>query len=155
MLARCFDFKVCGQKSCFSRKRASCRKANVENLGLENAGIEYSDRGIKVDSHLRTKAKNIYASGDVIDTKIPKLTPTAEFDSNYIALDILLPIHSAIKYPPVPNLVFTLPRIAQTGVTIKEAKKKLGVRDLGKMIFAFPTVTYGLIGLLQPLFLKK
>ncbi len=194
------------------------RKANVENLGLENAGIEYSDRGIKVDSHLRTKAKNIYASGDVIDTRIPKLTPTAEFDSNYIALDILLPIHSAIKYPPIPNLVFTLPRIAQTGVTIKEAKshpelyrieevafgqtmawlnknegeahmtfvfdrkknphlvgaavfsedagvyidmitliinKKLGARDLGKMIFAFPTVTYGLVGLLQPLFLKK
>ncbi len=32
----------------------------------------------------RTSVKNIYASGDVIDKKIPKLTPTAEFESNYI-----------------------------------------------------------------------
>lgn len=192
------------------------RKANVEGLGLEKLGIEFSDRGIKVDGHLRTKVKNIYASGDVIDTKIPKLTPTAEFDSNYIALDILLPFHGAIKYPAIPNLVFTLPRVAQTGVTVKEAKahpelyrveeaafgqtmawlnkneteahmtfifdkkrhlvgaavfsedagvyidfltlvinKKLGAKDLGGMIFSFPTITYGLVGTLSPLFLKK
>lgn len=192
------------------------RKANVEGLGLEKLGIEFSDRGIKVDSHLRTAQKNIYASGDVIDTRIPKLTPTAEFDSNYIALDILLPLHGAIKYPCIPNLVFTLPRIAQTGVSVKEASahpelyriekvefgktmswlnknetqahmtfifdkksrlvgaavlsddagiyidvltliinQKLGARDLSKMIFSFPTITYGLIGTLTPLFLKK
>ena len=34
-------------------------------------------------------------------------------------------------------------------------EKKLGAEDLGKMIFSFPTPTYGLIGPLIPLFLKK
>lgn len=192
------------------------RKANVENLGLDDLGIAYSSRGIKVDSHLRTSVKNIYASGDVIDSSIPKLTPTAEFDSNYIAFDILNPINPAIKYPVIPNLVFTLPRIAQVGVSVKEAKahpelyrveenafgqtmswlnkneqeahitfifdkknhlvgaavmsddagsyidvltiiinKKLTAKDLGSMIFAFPTPTYGLLSTLIPLFLKK
>lgn len=105
------------------------RKANAEGMNLEGLGIEYSSRGIKVDDHLRTAVKNIYASGDVIDKQIPKLTPTAEFESNYIALDILLPgvLKKKISYPVVPNLVFTLPRIGQVGVSVDEAKK-LGYR---------------------------
>lgn len=192
------------------------RKANVEGLNLEGLGIEYSSRGIKVDDHLRTKVKNIYASGDVIDKKVPKLTPTAEFESNYIALDILLPsfLKRKISYPVIPNLVFTLPRIGQVGVDTNKAKElgyrleeveigktmswankndvnehlkfvfndknelvgasilsdnageyldlltiiinqKLKARDLSKMIFSFPTTTYGLISSLLPLMLKK
>lgn len=192
------------------------RKANVEGLNLDKLGIEYSNRGIKVDDHLRTKVKNIYASGDVIDKKVPKLTPTAEFESNYIALDILLPsfLKRKISYPVIPNLVFTLPRIGQVGVDTNKAKElgyrleeveigktmswankndvnehlkfvfndknelvgasilsdnageyldlltiilnqRLKARDLSKMIFSFPTTTYGLISSLLPLMLKK
>lgn len=192
------------------------RKANAEGLNLEGLGIEYSFRGIKVDNHMRTKVKNIYASGDVVDKAIPKLTPTAEFESNYIALDILLPgfLKRKINYPVIPNLVFTLPRIGQVGVSVDEGRKlnyrveeveigktmawangndmnehvtfifnnnrelvgasmmsdkageyldlltiiinkKLKARDLSKMIFSFPTTTYGLISSLLPLMLKK
>ena len=165
---------------------------------------------------MRCCLKNIYASGDVIDKRIPKLTPTAEFESNYIAMDILNPLNPAIDYPVVPNLVFTLPRIAQVGISRKEAEQnpndyrieelaigqtmswlnknqqdehityifdkknhlvgatvygdeagsyidvltiiinqKLGAKELGRMIFSFPTPTYGLISTLIPLFLKK
>ncbi|WP_340139215.1 hypothetical protein [Streptococcus thoraltensis] len=71
---------------------------------------------------MRTAVPNIYASGDVVDKTIPKLTPTAEFESNYIGRDILNPEGPAIAYPVIPNLVFTLPRIGQVGVTIDEAK---------------------------------
>ena len=192
------------------------RKANVEGMNLDKLGIQYSDRGIVVDGHLRTSVKNIYASGDVIDKREPKLTPTAEFESNYIAMDILNPLNGKISYPVIPNLVFTLPRIAQVGVSVEEAEaapdryrvekvaigqtmswlnknqsnehityifdkknklvgaaalsdeageyidvltiiinKKLGVKDLSKMIFSFPTPTYGLISSLIPLFMKK
>ena len=192
------------------------RKANVDGMDLDKIGIEYSDRGIKVDDHLRTSVKNIYASGDVIDKKIPKLTPTAEFESNYIAMDILNPLSGKIDYPAIPNLVFTLPRIAQVGVSVEEAEahpelyrvekkpagatmswlnknqkdehftfifdkkqrlvgaavlsddagayidiltivinQKLGAKELQKMVFAFPTQTYGLMSSLIPLFLKK
>lgn len=192
------------------------RKANVEGMDLDKIGVEYSDRGIKVDDHLRTSINNIYASGDVIDKKIPKLTPTAEFESNYIAMDILNPLNGEIEYPAIPNLVFTLPRIAQVGVSVSEAEanpelyrveknpfgaamswlnknqkdehftfifdknqklvgaavfsddagayidiltiiinQKLGVNELQKMVFSFPTQTYGLISSLIPLFLKK
>ncbi|MBR1555721.1 MAG: NAD(P)/FAD-dependent oxidoreductase [Oscillospiraceae bacterium] len=100
---------------------ATGRIANVENLGLEELGIKASRRGIEVDDHLRTAVPNIFASGDVIDKKIPKLTPTAEFESNYIASQILGLNPAPIAYPVIPNLVFTLPRIAQVGVTVAEA----------------------------------
>ncbi len=98
------------------------RVANVENLGLEALGIEASRRGIVVNDHLQTAVPNIFASGDVVDKKIPKLTPTAEFESNYIAYSILGLTTYPIVYPVIPNLVFTLPRIAQVGVSVDEAK---------------------------------
>ena len=98
------------------------RVANYENLGLENVGIKASRRGIAVDDHLRTAVPTIFASGDVVDKKIPKLTPTAEFESNYIAGQIL-GNDGPICYPVIPNLVFTLPRIGQLGVTVEEAER--------------------------------
>lgn len=101
---------------------ATGRVTNIEDLGLEELGIEASRRGIVVDDHLRTSVKNIYVSGDAIDKTIPKLTPTAEFESNYIASQILGLSDAPICYPAVPNLVFTLPRIAQIGLTVDEAK---------------------------------
>lgn len=102
---------------------ATGRVANYENLGLEDIGIQASRRGIVVDDHLRTAVSTIYASGDVVDKKIPKLTPTAEFESNYIAGQILGISDAPICYPVIPNLVFTLPRIGQLGVTLEEAEK--------------------------------
>ena len=41
---------------------------------------------------------NIYASGDVLDKAIPKLTPTATFESNYIAAHILGMTKDEIQY---------------------------------------------------------
>ena len=107
------DYVLCG----------AGRVCNVENLGLEELGIKASRRGIVVDDHLRTSVANIWASGDVVDKAIPRLTPTAEFESNYIAGQILGVSDAPIAYPVVPNLVFTLPRIAQAGVTVDEAAR--------------------------------
>lgn len=102
---------------------ATGRVANYENLGLEEMGIQASRRGIAVDDHLRTSVPSIYASGDVIDKSIPRLTPTAEFESNYLASLLLGETDAPICYPNIPNLVFTLPRIAQVGVSAAEAEK--------------------------------
>lgn len=103
--------------------QATGRPVNIENLGLEELGIEASPRGIKVDDHLRTSVKNIFASGDAIDHRIPKLTPTALFESQYLADLLLGKTDGPISYPAVPNLVFTFPRIAQVGVSLDEARQ--------------------------------
>ena len=101
---------------------ATGRVANYEDLGLEELGIRVSRRGIVADDHMRTAVPSIYASGDVVDKPIPRLTPTAEYESNYIASLLLGESDAPICYPNIPNLVFTLPRIAQVGVTISEAE---------------------------------
>ena len=102
---------------------ATGRIPNVEGIGLEDAGVAFSRRGIQVNEFMQTTVPNIYASGDCVDKLIPKLTPTAEFESNYIAGHIL-GNPAPISYPAIPNLVFTLPRVAQTGVSVDEALAK-------------------------------
>lgn len=116
---------------------ATGRIPNVEGLGLDEVGVKYSTKGIKVNNHLQTSVDNIYASGDVLDKEIPKLTPTATFESNYIAMQILgkdasllqLPLKALellpIKYPAIPSVVYSLPRLAQVGMPIDEAAKKV------------------------------
>ena len=42
------------------------RRPSVEGMALEQAGVEYSAGGVKVDRHLRTSQKHIYAAGDCI-----------------------------------------------------------------------------------------
>lgn len=99
---------------------ATGRRPNVDMLGLENAGIHSSNRGIAVDDHLRANGDNIYASGDVVDKSVAKLTPTATFESNYIAGQILGET-APISYPAIPSVLFALPRIARVGVSAAEA----------------------------------
>jgi len=101
---------------------ATGRIPNIENIGLEKLGIKTNRGGIVVDDHLRTSVKNIYASGDVIDKQIPRLTPTATFESNYIAQQ-LLGSAGAINYPAIPSVVFSLPRLAQIGITSAAASE--------------------------------
>jgi glutathione reductase (NADPH) len=91
------------------------RTANVEDIGLENVGLTYTSKGVKVNGHLQTEVPNIYASGDVADTGIPKLVTVAIHHSKYLAKE-LLGEADEITYPVVPAVAFTIPRIATVGV---------------------------------------
>ena len=66
---------------------------------------------------------NIYASGDVLDKAIPKLTPTATFESNYIAAHILGMTQDEIQYPAIPSVLYSLPRLSQIGVSVQGAEQ--------------------------------
>lgn len=96
------------------------RVANIDGLGLDTIGVAYDRQGVLVNDHLQTNVPNIYASGDVISKPIARLTPTATFESHYIAR-VLLGDPTPITYPVVPTVAFTLPRVAQVGVTPDEA----------------------------------
>ncbi|WEV54391.1 NAD(P)/FAD-dependent oxidoreductase [Leuconostocaceae bacterium ESL0723] len=100
---------------------ATGRNPNVEDLGLDEIGVKYSRHGVAVNDHLQTSVDNIYAAGDVLDKKQPRLTPTATFESQYLSHLFLGDTKDAIDYPAVATNVFTLPRIAQAGVTVRDA----------------------------------
>ena len=104
------DYAVC----------AMGRVANVEDLGLERLGVACDERGIKVDEFMRTTVPNVFATGDCVRKSEGRLTPTAEFESVYVARQIL-GSQEPLRYPAIPNVAYTLPRIAQCGVTVDDA----------------------------------
>ena len=97
------------------------RIPNIDHMNLEDIGVETNRGGVVVNDYMQTSVSHIYASGDVVAKTTPRLTPTATFESLYIADVLLGKENEAIKYPAVPTVTFTLPRMAQIGVSTTEA----------------------------------
>lgn len=97
------------------------RKAHTEDLGLENVDIQTDDRGRVPVDNFRTKAKGVWAIGDVIAG--PMLAHKAEEDGVAVAEMIVgKPAH--VDYSLVPNVIYTDPEIASVGLTERAAKEK-------------------------------
>ncbi|MBS9334932.1 NAD(P)/FAD-dependent oxidoreductase [Fructobacillus sp. M1-13] len=101
---------------------ATGRVPNHDQLNLEAAGVKANAHGIEVNDYLQTNVPHIYAAGDAIDKTTPKLTPTAAFESRYLAAKFMGTNEGPIAYPAISEIVFTSPRIAQVGVHLDEAK---------------------------------
>ena len=104
---------------------ATGRKPVLEPLRLEKAAVEFTKRGIAVDSHMRTNKPHIYAVGDCNGQS---LLSHAAMHQGMLALmhamsPFSLPILKRERYV-VPWSVFTEPEIAQVGMTEKEARAK-------------------------------
>lgn len=101
---------------------ATGRQPNVAGLDLEKAGVEYAPQGIRVNNHLQTSAKNIYACGDC---KVGYLfTHVAEYDARIAALNSRLPFPILkTDYSNVPWCTFTDPEVASVGLNETMAKK--------------------------------
>src|SRR5699024_2188369 len=84
---------------------ATGRIPNTDKLDLEKAGIKYTNKGIQVNDHLQTTNKRVYAIGDVLDKKEPKLTPIAGFEARYVASVLNKDNSEKIIYPAMPTLV--------------------------------------------------
>jgi dihydrolipoamide dehydrogenase len=100
---------------------ATGRQPNLAGLDLEKAGVEYSPSGIKVNHHLQTTAKNIYACGDCKGGYL--FTHVAEYDARIAALNSRLPF-PIIKtnYSTVPWCTYLDPEVASVGMNEAMAK---------------------------------
>mgnify|MGYP005851865805 CR=1 FL=1 len=95
---------------------ATGRIANTDFLDLEKADVKYSRHGIQVNDKLQSTNSKIYAIGDVVDTKQPKLTPVGGFEASYVSDVILGKTTQAIVYPLIPTVVYGSPKLAKVGV---------------------------------------
>lgn len=95
---------------------ATGRHPNIEKLALENTDIEYDRHGINVDGHLMTTVDGVYAVGDVVNLKQPKLTPVAEFEGQYLFDYLTGKTDQDIVYPTIGQAAFTFPEVARVGV---------------------------------------
>ena len=101
---------------------ATGRTPNTSNLNLEKANIKYDNKGIVVDSRLRTTNKNVYACGDVIGHFI--FTHIAEYQAGIIVSNIVFKIPKKTNYRVIPWATFTDPEIARVGLTEQQVKNK-------------------------------
>lgn len=105
---------------------ATGRRPNVDKLALENTGIEYDRHGIHVDGHMMTTVDGVYAIGDVVSRKQPKLTPVAEFEGQYLFDYLTGETKQAIVYPTIGQAAFTFPEVARAGVNADEVADDAG-----------------------------
>lgn len=101
------------------------RTFNVEDLGLERLKIKQNANGsIKVNAHMRTNVKNIYAVGDVAGVVLLAYTATAEA---HVAVDNIVDASGKRKYSmdysAVPSVIFTNPEVGSVGLTEEQASK--------------------------------
>jgi len=117
---------------------AAGRGPDVEGLGLDEAGVELGERGlIKVDGHLRTSVKGVYAIGDLVPG--PALAHKAS-DEGVIAVEDAAgrEVHP-IEYIDIPRATFCAPNVASFGLTEEQAREQGLDVVVGK-------VNYGAVG---------
>jgi len=101
---------------------ATGRRANVHGLGLDEAGINFSDKGIAVDTRLRTSNKKIFAIGDVAGGL--QFTHVAGYHAGVVIKNALFRLPAKADTRNVPWVTYTTPELAQVGLTEAEAQKK-------------------------------
>ena len=110
------------------------RRPYTDGLGLDKAGVQLDDKKrVKVDDHLRTTAKNIWAIGDVVAG--PMLAHKAEEDGAAVA-EWIAGKAGHVNWDLVPAIVYTDPEVASIGLGEEAAKAKGLAVAIGKFNFA-------------------
>ena len=100
------------------------RKANTEGMGLERVGVKTDERGwVVVDENLKTSVPDILAIGDVLGPARPMLAHVASKEG-LTAAENAFGGEKSVNYHVVPGAVFTLPEVANVGLTEAQAEKK-------------------------------
>jgi pyruvate/2-oxoglutarate dehydrogenase complex dihydrolipoamide dehydrogenase (E3) component len=99
------------------------RRPNTDDLGCEKAGIALDARGfIEADDQYQTRAKGVYAVGDVLGG--PQFTHTS-WDDHRLLFDILLGRGKRSRRDRfIPYTAFTDPQVAGVGLNEKEARAR-------------------------------
>ncbi|HKI46969.1 MAG TPA: FAD-dependent oxidoreductase, partial [Balneolales bacterium] len=94
---------------------AAGRGPRLDRLNLNAANVKTYSRGIEVDKHGRTSAKNIYACGDV--TGKFQLTHMSEHTAKTAAVHALLKLPYRIDEKHIVWATYTDPELAHVGAT--------------------------------------
>jgi dihydrolipoamide dehydrogenase len=113
------------------------RAPRTEGIGLETVGIELdTSKGgtIPVDEFMETKAKGVYAIGDVVATQ--QLAHVASAEA-LLAVEKIAgkPVHP-LNYDHIPNATYCAPEVASVGLTEARARAKGYEVRVGKFPFA-------------------
>lgn len=98
------------------------RRSNADLLKVEMTGVELDARGfIKVNEHLETSRKNIFAVGDANGQQM--FTHMANREAAIVANNVLHDTNIKVDYNAVPHAVYSYPQIASVGLREEDARK--------------------------------
>jgi glutathione reductase (NADPH) len=103
---------------------AAGRTGNTDHINIEAAGVAVDDSGVVVGPDMRTSNPNIFAVGDVASSPVPKLTPTGAYEARYVAGLLTGSEPEKIKYPAIPTMVYSSPKLGQVGMSAVEAEAR-------------------------------
>ncbi|MDR2336907.1 MAG: NAD(P)/FAD-dependent oxidoreductase [Candidatus Nomurabacteria bacterium] len=106
------------------------------DIGLENAGVKYDQRGIIVDTTLRTSAKNIFAAGDVLGGN--SSTTRSVLEGKTAVQNIIYRSKMPVDISGMPTLTNISPKIASVG--LKEDDCLKADRKIKKALVPFSGV---------------
>ena len=98
---------------------ATGRVPATDDMGIDETGITRERRAVKVDDHLRTNVKNVFAIGDA--TMISMLAHTASYQGE-VAVANALGKNISADYRAIPACVYTDPEIAFVGLSEAQAR---------------------------------
>lgn len=101
---------------------ATGRVPNTSDLGLEEVGISLNEnKGVKVDSFLRTNVNNIYACGDILGRNF--YAYTADYEGR-VAIENIIGLKNSVNYRGLARCIFIRPQLSWTGEKEIELKRK-------------------------------
>jgi pyruvate/2-oxoglutarate dehydrogenase complex dihydrolipoamide dehydrogenase (E3) component len=114
---------------------ATGRPPNTSDLGLELAGVALERGAVRVDEFRQsTSAPHVYAAGDV--TGSHQHTPAAWYEGQLAAENALLGNRRVADFTVFPTATFTIPALAQVGITEATARQRGGRVAVGRAPFA-------------------
>jgi pyruvate/2-oxoglutarate dehydrogenase complex dihydrolipoamide dehydrogenase (E3) component len=105
------------------------RRPRTDRLGLDAVQVQLDERGyVRVDQHLRTSNRLIWAAGDV--TGHAQFTHVAGVNGSLAASNAILGLRRRVDTTSVPRVTFTDPEVAAVGVATETAAKDSGLHVL-------------------------
>ena len=113
------------------------RPPNTADIGLEQLGVAMDGKFIRVDDHCRTSLPNIYAIGDVAETR-----QYAHLASRMglVAADNAAGVDAGDDRTVVPAGMYTHPEVATVGLTEKRAREQ----HPETKVVSFPQMSLGM-----------
>jgi pyruvate/2-oxoglutarate dehydrogenase complex dihydrolipoamide dehydrogenase (E3) component len=113
---------------------ATGRPPNTADLGLDQAGVALDRGAVSVNEFRQSiSAPHVYAAGDVTGTH--QHTPAAWYEGQVAAENALQGNRRAVDYTVFPTAVFTIPALAQVGLTEEAARQRGGRVTIGRAPF--------------------
>lgn len=100
------------------------RKPNTAGLGLDKLGVRLDEKGwILVDEMMQTNAPDVFAIGDVLGPSKIMLAHVASTEG-LVAAENAMGGNRTMAYDVVPGAIFTMPEVANVGVSESQARER-------------------------------